>query len=338
MRRIEHGEVDLEPEFQRRARLWRPHKKSQLIESLLLRIPLPVFYVAADVDDSWAVVDGLQRLTTIYDFIKNEYPLVGLEYLDALKGLYFSDLDRGMKRRIEETELIINVIQPGTPEEVMMNIFKRINTGGMPLSNQEIRNALHKGQVRDFLKKLADSEDFKESTDYSIKNNRMEAQEMALRFIAFFENGWNNYRLNDLDSFLNSAMDHINGVSKLKLTEIEAEFKRALSISKRVFGENAFRKINSSDRRSPISKPLFEAWTVNFARIDDEFANTVIKRKSRVNKHFAWHLENDSDFAVAISYSTGVPKRVYHRFDVVAHIIDQVASGEAPTLLEGEND
>jgi hypothetical protein len=115
IRRLDHHEIDLAPEFQRRARVWHPRRKSQLIESLLLRIPLPVFYVSANEKDEWAVVDGLQRLTTIYDFMKGVFTLSGLEYLSALDGKTFDALDRSMKRRIEETELVINIIQPGTP-------------------------------------------------------------------------------------------------------------------------------------------------------------------------------------------------------------------------------
>ena len=117
LRRLRHGEIDLAPEFQRRARIWSPKQKSQLIKSLMLRIPLPVFYVAADVRDNWAVVDGLQRLTTIEDYCAGQFRLTGLEYLSRLKGAFFLDLPRPMQRRIEETELVVHVIQPGTPRE-----------------------------------------------------------------------------------------------------------------------------------------------------------------------------------------------------------------------------
>ena len=118
--------------FKRRARLWKPHRKGQLIESILLRIPLPVFYIAATEDDYWSVVDGLQRLTTIHDFMSDQYPLTGLEYLNKLEGMCFSMLPRSMQRRIEETSLVLNIIQPGTPDEVMINIFRRLKYRGAP--------------------------------------------------------------------------------------------------------------------------------------------------------------------------------------------------------------
>ena len=136
--RIDHDEIDLAPEFQRMAGIWNHQRKSRLIESLLLRIPIPVFYVAADDSDTWSVVDGVQRTSTIYGYVKGDFKLTQLEYLTKFDRLSYEELPRSMQRRIQETQLVVNVIEPGTPEEVMFNIFRRINTGGMTLNGQEI--------------------------------------------------------------------------------------------------------------------------------------------------------------------------------------------------------
>ncbi len=143
--RIEHNEIDLAPDFQRMRNIWKPVDKSRLIESLLLRIPIPVFYVAADADENWEVADGVQRMSTLYDYVTGQFALTGLEYLGGFKDMHFAQLPRAMQRRVRETQLIVNIIEQGTPPEVMFNIFSRINTGGMKLNAQEIRHALHPG-------------------------------------------------------------------------------------------------------------------------------------------------------------------------------------------------
>ena len=105
--RIEHEEIDLAPGFQRMAGIWNVVRKSRLIESLLLRIPIPVFYVAADRDETWAVVDGLQRISTIHAHVTGRFRLTNLEYLKKLDGCLYADLPRPMQRRISETQKVI---------------------------------------------------------------------------------------------------------------------------------------------------------------------------------------------------------------------------------------
>jgi hypothetical protein len=330
VRRIDHGEVDLAPEFQRRARVWHPHRKSKLIESLLLRIPLPVFYVAANQKDDWSVVDGLQRLTTIYDFVKGEFRLSGLEYLGILDGKCFSDLDRPMQRRIEETELVVNVIQPGTPEEVMINIFKRINTGGVPLTGQEIRNALNKGPVRAYLRSLAESAEFKAATDNTVRDDRMDAQEMVLRYLAFRLVPPEEYRVNDLDTFLNDAMSRLNAMSSEQRNLHANEFTRAMIAARSIFDKTAFRKpkVHSEpgvqQGRNPVSKPLFEAWAIALTNLSDDALARLVERKDAVQAAMLRLMEKDSEFVISVSYSTGVPGRVLKRFSAVKSAVDLV--------------
>lgn len=330
VRRIDHNEVDLAPEFQRRARVWHPHRKSKLIESLLLRIPLPVFYVAANELDEWAVVDGLQRLTTIYDFMKNKFRLSGLEYLSILEGLSFEDLDRPMKRRIEETELVINVIQPGTPEEVMINIFKRINTGGVPLTGQEIRNALNKGPVRTFLRELAESAEFKAATDQTVRDDRMDAQEMILRYMAFRLVPPEDYRVNDLDTFLNDAMRRLNAMSDAERGILASDFRRAMNAARAIFERTAFRKPRLATEsapqpgRNPVSKALFEAWAINLSLLQDSALDELVHRRALVQNSLEALMNNDPGFVISVSYSTGVPARVSKRFGTIKQLIETV--------------
>lgn len=322
VRRIRHDEIDLAPEFQRRARLWKLHKKGQLIESILLRIPLPVFYVAATEDDMWSVVDGLQRLTTINDFLSDGFKLSGLEYLNQLEGMTFSTLPRAMQRRIEETSLVLNIIQPGTPDEVMINIFRRLNTGGLPLAGQEIRNALYKGPVREFLAAVAASEEFLRATDHRVSDARMDAQECVLRFCAFFMDDWRAYERGDLDAYLSEAMKQVNALTDERRAELAQHFANAMNVAFQIFGTDAFRKrYRPEDTRKPVSKALFEAWSVNIAGLDYDQQVRLTERASVVRKLFMELMTEDRDFEVSISSSTGSVQRVRKRFEAVREII-----------------
>ncbi|KZS56942.1 DUF262 domain-containing protein [Rhizobium anhuiense] len=329
IRRVDHGEIDLAPEFQRRARLWKPHRKGQLIESILLRIPLPVFYVAATEDDMWSVVDGLQRLTTIHDFLSDKFELAGLEYLHQLEGLRFSRLPRPMQRRIEETSLVLNIIQPGTPDEVMINIFKRLNTGGLPLTGQEIRNALHKGQVRQFLSDMVAAAQFQQATDGRVSDERMDAQECVLRFCAFHLGDWRNYDRNDLDAYLSDAMKQLNRLDPGKLVELGGRFLTAMDRAYILFGRDAFRKrYSENDGRKPVSKALFEAWSVNLVSLTPDDMEILIDRREDMQILFRRLMQNDRFFDVSISSSTGTVQRVHKRFQAIEELILKVLSGK----------
>ncbi len=284
--RIKHEEIDLAPDFQRMAGIWDHKRKSRLIESLLLRIPIPVFYVAADDNEKWSVVDGVQRISTIYAYVTGEFPLKQLEYLTQLTKHLHDELPRQMQRRISETQLVVNVIEPGTPEEVMFNIFRRINTGGMTLKGQEIRHALHPGPVRDYLKELAQSQEFLNATNRSIGTDRMADRECVLRFLAFHIDPWEDYSANDLDGYLGTAMRKINRMSSDDRDTLTMDFKKAMSSAFDIFEHNAFRK--PKPHRGPISKALFETWGVGLARCSRKkfkFSWTTAKKSSGGSGH-----------------------------------------------------
>ncbi|MDH1145886.1 DUF262 domain-containing protein [Pseudomonas mosselii] len=326
IRRYIHGEIDLAPDFQRRARLWPLYRRSQLIESLLLKIPLPVFYVAADQSDHWAVVDGLQRITTIVDFLKNDFALSGLEYLSTLENCLYSDLDRAMKRRIEETELVINIIQPGTPDEVMMNIFKRINTGGIALNGQEIRNAIHKGPARDFLRSLSTSPEFLLATNGSVNDDRMGAQELALRFVAFFRMDRHENSKN-LDSLLNSTMKALNHMGSLERHSLEEHFNRSMALAFEIFGGDAFRK-PSAIKKNPINKALFEAWAVNLAAIRQSDIGDLLRNRDLLISNYLSLYGEDKSFVDAVTASTGHNAKIIKRFMEIAKVIKMTLQGD----------
>ena len=326
--RIEHSEIDLSPDFQR-AQIWDQERKSRLIESLLLRIPIPVFYVAADAADNWRVVDGVQRSSTIYDFVKDQYCLDRLEYLIQLNGKPHDQLPRPMQRRISETQLVINVIEQGTPEEVMFNIFRRINTGGMTLNGQEIRHALHPGPAREYLKELAESQEFLKATDCSIRTKRMSDRECVLRFLAFYIEPWENYSADDLDGFLGDAMTKINKMDSQERERIAVGFRKAMRAAFDIFGRDAFRKrYHDRHDRRVVSKALFEIWGVAFARRSCREIDTLVQNHEDVREKFARLINDDQEFETAISSSTGTPVRVKKRFGAIENLLAVLSEDE----------
>ncbi len=323
--RIKHGEIDLSPEFQR-SFVWKTERQSRLIESLLLRIPIPVFYVSADDKENWSVVDGVQRITTFGAYMNDKFRLNKLEYLYKFDDLPYSKLPRPMQRRINETQLIVNVIEPGTPEDVKFNIFRRINTGGITLNGQEIRNALHHDPVRSYLKKLAATEEFLKATDYSIRAQRMADRECVLRFLAFYIDPWEEYDANDLDGHLSGTMIKINEMTPAQRNAIAEVFKKSMRAARNLFGPDAFRKrYTPSDPRRPVSKALFEAWSVQLARCSPEQISRLVNKRKEVIDRFISLMNNDPEFEKAISYSTGIPKRVKERFGAIEKLVKGVA-------------
>lgn len=319
--------IDLQPDFQRRWGIWDDRRKSRLIESLLLRIPLPVLYAAEDDDESWEIVDGIQRLSTIAQFIQPDIiarpPLLlsGLEYLDAYEGMAFGDLSDRLKMRLRETELVIHLIRKGTPPEVKFNVFARINTGGVPLSPQELRHAITPGPARQVLEDWARSPDFLIATDSSINPIRMDDRELVLRFLAFFVLGVSAYRQSEMDRFLIKAMKAVNALTAEELARAREAFQRAMQGAYSLFENDAFRKrVSPADGRFPINKALFEALSVNLATLDPESIQRLVDRREKLKVAFMT-LCADREFESAISQGTGDPGKVQLRFARVAQLL-----------------
>jgi uncharacterized protein with ParB-like and HNH nuclease domain len=325
--RIEHEELDLQPSFQRKGGIWNEGAQSRLIESILIRIPLPAFYVDATDDDKWLVVDGLQRLTTLKRFILDEtLKLSELEFLTTFEGKTYSDLPRQYQRRITETQVTVYLIDKGTPSEVKFNIFKRINTGGLPLSAQEIRHALNQGKAAEMLARLANSDEFKRAIDNSIRDDRMADRECVLRFCAFTITPYTQYKSKEFDSFLNDRMIDMNKMSEQELEKLERQFKRAMVAAFDIFGVGAFRKRYSRGAaRYPINKALFESWSVNLSQLSSEQLQLLKERKDVLIEKFI-QLMNDREFDTAVSQGTGDINKVHRRFSSIKRLIEEVLS------------
>ena len=286
IKRIKNNELELNSSFQRKAGLWTIEKKSRLIESIFLKIPLPAFYFDASDDENWLVIDGLQRVSTIKEFVvdKNPFKLKGLEFLKDLNGLTYDKLPRALQRRLEETNLNACLVQASTPKNVKFNIFKRLNTGGLVLESQEIRNALYQGQACQFLQEMSDIDVFKKATCNSINSDRMLDKEFCLRFVTLTQLDLEIHN-KTYEDFLNEGMEFLSKASKDTLVDIKNSFIRVMKICIALFGNTAFRRINNS-RRGPVNKALFESWSFILNKMSDDDVAILIKNKDTLKKDY----------------------------------------------------
>lgn len=338
--RLDEGELDLSPDFQRRSNLWNEKTKSALIESLLLRIPIPSLYVSEDEKGNYTVVDGLQRLCAIAHFVDvaalnkavqqtlNPLRLKELESLDELNDKSFKELSRPMQRRINETELTLHVIRAGTPATVKFNIFSRINRGGLPLTAQEIRNAIYPGEWKLHIRTLADSPVFKSATNWKIKGERMEDLELVLRFVALYSLPQNTTRSQDqnLDDFLNDFVEkRCQNWSQAQWEDVSKAFEKAMVFSSKVFNDIAFRKYSApGEYRKPINRGLFETESVAIARCSESELNSLSKRSEQVIQKFGNAFESDKSFQEALLYATGRGSASNKRLETIQSIFTEV--------------
>jgi hypothetical protein len=282
--------------------LWDKTKQSRLIESILIRFPLPAFFFDATDDNNWLVVDGLQRLSSIRNFVVNKsQPLTNLEFLTHLNGSFWDDLPENLQRLIEETQVVIYKILPGTPIDVKFNIFKRINTGGLVLEPQEIRHALFQGKPATFIYELANNEEFKKATENKISANRMLDRDFVNRFLAFYLLGVEKYGTKefglDLDSFMSNAMAALYTKTDIELDKIKSDFKNAMKLTKNIFNREAFRKVSVNyDRLPPINKALFDAISTQFALLNETESAKLLTNGKLFKELLSKELTTNNDF------------------------------------------
>ncbi|NEP41697.1 MAG: DUF262 domain-containing protein, partial [Okeania sp. SIO2H7] len=303
--------------------------KSRLIESIIIRIPLPAFYVDGTNEENWLVVDGLQRLSALRQFVSDKsdkrLKLIGLELLTELEGKTYDELDRKYQRRIEETQVTVYLIEKGTPLEVKYNIFQRINTGGEPLVRQEIRHALNPGPALKLLAELANSSEFKKvvSLGHDSKK-RMQDREFVLGAIAVMRTSYQIYDRMGRDAFLDDAMKQINKLPENEIKEIENQFKRTIVACYKTGVYQAFRKPPPKKRKftaNPVNKALFEAWFFNINKLNDQQIEKLKLKKEDLIKRFNESVSKNSIFFKSIS---NVSQKINYRFTTIEKIIEEV--------------
>lgn len=328
IRKLQAGEIYLQPEFQKGMKLWSEVQQSQLIESILLRLPLPIFYFDEWENGNWAVIDGLQTLCSINNFITPDgYSLSGLQVLTHLEGKRFSTLERPLQRRIEEANLYVYLIKYGVNPHVKYILFQRINTREPGLTQQEIRHALNPMSVK-LLDEMVELHSFKQATDYAVSSARMTNRDFANRFLAFYLFGYDKYKGN-LDAFLNDGLTEIQKQETKEIGQIMKDFDEAMKTAWAIFGKKAFRKpYNKSEDRKLINKALFEVWSVVLAKLSSEERKIIKYKKKQVKSDFIQLMSTDLEFDDAITFNVGNKNRVLYRFNKIKTLVNNLKKND----------
>lgn len=317
LRRIEKGSFVMDPDFQRDF-IWPEDKQSKLIESVLLRIPLPVFYLAEDDEGRMVVVDGLQRLSSFQRFVNNELRL-RLPDQPELDKKRFEDLSPKLQNRVEDCNLILYVIDAKVPERARLDIFERVNSG-IPLTRQQMRNSLYTGPATRLLKEEADSELFLRATGKSLKVSTMRDREFVNRFCAFQLLPLNQYR-GDMDEFLAQGLKKMNTFPTVEMKKLSAQFRTSLTNNFNVFGRHAFRKHTSQeDSRSVLNASLWDVMSTGLSRYPE---HKVEAHADELRQAF-YRLMKDHDFIASITYGPNDTKKVRHRFTAIGATFKEV--------------
>lgn len=321
MRKYDNKRLIINPDFQRNL-VWKPEQKSKFIESVILNFPLPPFYVNETREGEYIIVDGLQRTTALHEFTHDKFKLSGLEALPHLNGQDFSALKTmsgAYQTKIEDKKMLLYVLRPSVPMEVIYDLFNRINTGGTQLERQEVRNCIFLGKSTKLLKELAKSDDFRKAIDNGISPKRMKDREVVLRYLSFQIFDYKKDYQNDMSSFIENAMRTINKMTDAQISLLKDDFQRVMKLTYEFFGNRNYR-IPSETTRGRINIAVLESVGYFFSKQSDDFLN---QHKKTIVNNFKRLLEND-DYLDAVQKSTSDKNRVLKRFQRAQEILGEV--------------
>lgn len=307
--KVDKGKLIARADFQRYY-IWdnKPKLKSKLIESVLLRVPIPVIYVAEESAGKELVVDGQQRLLTFYNFMKKDgFKLTGLRVLKELNGKAYADLSEELQDSIAGYPMRVIKILKESHKDIKFDIFERLNRGSVKLNEQELRNCIYRGNFNNLLKTLVENKDFQRIQGLRGIHKRMVDMERILRFFAFSDLTERKYK-GPLTSFLNNYMESNREISDKQKEEKTALFKKSVELCQTVFGDLAFRRWQLGDeddangyREDKINEGMFDVQMYGFTQYEKR---DVIKKTMLIKDAFIELMTKDRAFIESIERGT----------------------------------
>ncbi len=323
LRKYNDGRLIVNPEFQCSDLVWKRAQQSRFIESVILNFPLSPFYVSETREGKYLMVDGLQRTTALHQFLQNQFKLEGLEALPHLNGKDFSELKQmsgAYQTKIEDKRVVLYVLRPSVPMEVVYDLFNRINTGGTQLERQEVRNCIFLGKSTQLLKELSESTVFRQAIDEGISPKRMKDRETVLRYLSFKLFDYNTYQ-GDMSAFLEKAMRDLNKMSDENILLVKEDFLRVMQLTYEFFGTRNFRvPLRGKTTRGRINIAVLESVGYFFSKQSDSFLRD---HQGNIVANFDRLLKND-DYLDTVQKSTGDKNRVIRRFQLAQTILGEV--------------
>ncbi len=324
------GRLVVDPEWQRQY-VWDRRRASKLIESFLRDIPVPVVYLAKNAEGKYEVIDGLQRLTSVFDFFDNKYPLRGLELLRDLNGAFFKDLPDKAQGKIQDTTLRTFELSPQTHKDLMFVIFERLNTGGMALNDMEIRNCLFRGALNNLIRELVEDDNFRTCLNQKNLEKRMGDRALILRFLAFYERTHLKAKAG-LKRFLNEFFDTYRNPTADKLKEYDREFRKSMKACVTVFGDRAFRlrRDSGSGGGEWAARPnaaIFQAVAVSFTKYD---LAQITRGADAIFEEYVDLVSSDERWRDCVRRTTGDYTRLEYVFDTWNERLKLALSGAQP--------
>jgi len=325
---IESNAIDLSPEYQRRFR-WDAVRQSKLIESFLMNVPVPPIFLNEDVYGQYSVIDGKQRLNTIYEFLRGRLRLTGLDIFSDINGLSYDSLPPRLQTVIKtRPTLRAVIILRQSDEDVKFEVFQRLNTGGVQLNPQEIRNSTYTGSLNNMILELSTNRQFHHLLGIKNKENSAIYQEMrdvelVLRYFTFREN-WQNFSggmKRNMDIFMANNR-HMN---EEEISKAKQDFLRTIGVVEACFDEHSFQRWlpERETWKRQVLASLYDAQMFacrDFNQINLERAQS--RRENILNG--IKRLFTNNEFRRAVDSATNTPNYFRTRIMMVNNMLHEI--------------
>jgi hypothetical protein len=314
---VQSGSMDLQPQYQRRAR-WTPEKKSALIESFLLNVPVPPVYLSEEDYGTYAIIDGKQRISAVSQFMSNSLRLRSLDTFTEIEGLTFIELPDELRNALTVRPYIraVTLLKQSDPQ-LKYEVFSRLNTGGIALNAQEIRNVAYRGSLNDAIVSAAESDSFlrqqlKIKGETSSAYREMADAEYVLRFLTLADR-WEEFT-GDLKESMNEFMDSYRSLDGDELHSLITTFDRASRSCELLWGRDAYHRPAPSGWRDQALAGMFDSEMIAVNLLSDSQISTLSDMRDSVLSATR-SLFEDAEFDSSVRSGTNTPSRLKYRIE-----------------------